>query len=100
VSTPPKLDFARIRQYRRDIDPSDADESDDEGNDGLDNDLDLASPTEDEDPWDWDINLDSQLLLSTVMGSDLSSSVAEVSTAVLGSSERLSEAGEWSEIEF
>ena len=70
------------------------------GNDKLDHDLALASPTEDEDPWDWDINLDSQLLLSTVTDSDLSNSIAEVGTAVLDSSGRPSEADEWSEIEF
>ena len=54
VSSPPKLNFAQICQYCQEVDPDDAEESD---NDDKESDInpDMAAPTSDEDPWDGDI---------------------------------------------
>ena len=65
-------------------------------------DPDTAAPTSDdkEDPWDGDINLDSQLLLSAVTGANPPSSDARGIVGVQEESGSREEAGEWSEIEF
>ena len=100
-SSPPKLDFAQIRQYHQEVDPDDADESDDDDK-GSDINPDMAAPTSDdeEDPWDGDINLNSQLLLSAVTGANPPSSDVRGIVGVQEESGRREEAGEWSEIEL
>ena len=59
---PPKVDFARIKEFRCEVEPKDEEEDDDD--DIEDDGEDISSEaTITEDPWDWDINLESTLLL-------------------------------------
>ena len=56
-----------------------------------------------EDPWDWDINLDSDLLLSVVTDSTLQevdATVAEALVSAADASQDPIDDGEWSELDF
>ena len=57
-----------------------------------------------EDPWDWDINLDSNLLLSVVTEADYQPGGArndeEAAASANSASKAPADDGEWSELEF
>ena len=97
---PPKLDFTRIRHFRWDVDPHDVDESDDDDNEDPDRCGMSTLGVDDEDPWDADINLDSQLLLSIVNDSTDASPTTEADVHALEEPSKPAEIGEWSDIEF
>ena len=99
----PKLDFARIKEYRHTIDPEEADDSEnDSDSDTNPSPSELLAPIED--PWDWDINLDSNLLLSVVTeaNSQIGSagSVENSAAPANSASQAPMDDGEWLELDF
>ena len=98
-----KLDFARIREYRREVDADEEDNDDEsveEGDPG--DEADVSSLTGAEDPWDWDINLDSNLLYSVVPDSTPQQADATAAETLVSAADASQDPieGEWSELDF